>query len=370
MLGLKGVAMRKDALDAIYGRMPDKIPRKERLNNYQLLLAGSGIDPYEDLEKAYTDTVKKYGIDMVSMVPENYEAVREEQIHGAQIIKKRKAAYKMAPLGVMPTYQIFDYGFQSVEDVIAYDPESEEYHGLWLISGSNDRKVLNRAYEQSYRRSKEMAGECFLNYPYFYNLLFMWCMETFGFELFMLAAIQEEEALDRILEKFQRRSEKHIQAMLDTDAPVIVVHDDLARATGSIMNPKWYEKHLYPRYQKLTAQVHQRGKKILLTIDGRVDDLIDDLKACGFDGFEIECPASDLRLVLKKCRDLAVVGGIDNRIITFSSPDQVAVHTREVLALGKEYPGFIMSNTGGFHGNVPLDNAIAYMETANSYGVR
>ncbi|MCL2163046.1 MAG: uroporphyrinogen decarboxylase family protein [Oscillospiraceae bacterium] len=361
--------MRDDALAAIECKMPDKIPQKERLNNEALFVFYGGVDPYQNLESAYVKTLLACGIDMVSGIPHNSEAVRD--IDTERLLRKGDTIYSMAPLGVMPTYQVRDYGFTSIEDVLAYDPDTVEYHGLWLLSNSNNQEILCDRYMQTHKRNALLADDGFLTYPYFYTTLFMWCMETFGMEMFMIAAMEEEDAFDGIIEKFANRSKKHIQAMLETDAPVIVLHDDLAFSNGPAMSPEWFRRHIFPRYKELLAPIKQHGKKVLLTIDGRIDELIDDLADCGFDGFEIECPATDLSLALRRVgKEKSIIGGIDNRIMAFGTPGDVERHTEEILSLGRNYPGFILSNTGGFHGNIPLENSIVYFETAKVYGKR
>lgn len=362
--------MKTDALDAIYLKMPQKIPVKERLNNYELFIHYSGIDPYENLEGAYVESLKRIGIDMVSSVPKNPEAKRinkDETLVEYYGRGKRGISY----LGVMPTYSMIDYGFNSVEEVLSFDPEKEDYTGLWLLSGSRDEEEIKKAYIEAYERNCKLRGEYFLTYPYFYTTLFMWCVETFGWEMFMLAAMEDPEAFDALLEKFKRISIKHLKAAEATGADFMVVHDDLAISKGPVFKPEWYQKYIFSKYPEIIAPFKEKGKKVILTSDGNLDILIDDLVSLGIDGFEIETPATDFDNLLRKYGNKKVIiGGIDNRIITFGTPNEVYEHTKEVLKKGRNYPGFIISNTAGFHGNIPLDNTRAYFEAIKKHGRR
>lgn len=362
--------MKQDVINTIYGRPSKKVPRKERLNHYELLLRYGGVNPKKNLQDAYVNAVKALGIDLVSGVPRNDEA--SDLKHGEAYVEdfkglKRRVSY----MGVMPTYQMEEYGFEDPDDIYDYDPLTQEYHGLWIVTGSNDPEVIRQAYQESYARNSALAGGDFLTFPYFYTTLFMWGVETFGYENYMIAATMDPEAYDQVLKGFLQRSKYHVQGMLDTGAPVIVLHDDLAISTGPAFNPGWYEKYLYPKYQELLKPVKEQGKRVLLTTDGNCTSLIPALMECGFDGFEIECPAADLKTILDLCGNThTVVGGMDNRVLTFGTPQQVFDYASEIMRLGREYAGFVMSNTGGIHGNIPMANLEAYQEAIRQNNMR
>jgi len=352
--------MRQDALDAICLKSTSKVPRKERLNNYSLLNKYGNADPYTDLEQAYTRTVKGLGIDLISSVPKNSDA---RKMTPKEVFYENYNGIKLgvAYLGVMPTFQIRDYGFHEPKDVYAYDPMRQEYHGLWLETRSNNAATIRDAYMASYARNTRLAGDAFLTFPYFYTTLYMWGVETFGYELFMIAAMEDPEAYDQVLKGFMQRSRMHIDGMLKTGADVLVLHDDIAIASGPCFNPEWYRKYLFPKYIELLKPIKEQGKKVLFTSDGNIEMLLDDLIYCGFDGFEIECPATNLKNILNKCgKDKAVVGGMDNYILTFGTPNEIYAYVESVLTMGKEYPGYFISNTAGIHGNISLENLEAY----------
>lgn len=241
----------------------------------------------------------------------------------------------------------------------------------WVETRSNDAAVIQNAYKTSYERNTALAGDAFLTFPYFYTTLFMWGVETFGFELFMIAAMEDPEAYDKVLRGFMQRSQMHIDGMLKTGADIIVLHDDIAISTGPCFNPKWYEEYLFPKYIELLKPIKEQGKKVLFTSDGNILPLLDDLIFCGFDGFEIECPATDLKAVLKKCgNSKAVIGGMDNIILTFGTTNEIYAYVESVLKYGKEYPGYFISNTAGIHGNVKLENIEAYNAAIDRFSSR
>jgi hypothetical protein len=353
--------MRQDALDAINLKGPAKIPGKETLNNYELFWNTSGIDPYENFQLSYTETIKELGIDFFGGVPENSDAVRITK--GETLIKnigKTKRAYNY--LGVAPTYSTIDYGFHSYQEVISYEPEKEN---------PIDVKKLQSEYLHKYQRSSSLVGDFAQPYHLYYTTLFMWPVEVFGWELFMEAAMYEPDGFNELLEKFTLQSIKHAAAWSELDVDFMMFHDDLCMSTGPVFSPSWYEKYIFPKYFEIFEPLKKKNKKIIFTSDGNIDCLLDNLVATGVDGFMVETPATNFDNILKKHgKDKVVIGGIDTRILTFGTPGEVFEHAKETLMKGRDCPGFFFSSPGGIHGNIPYENLEAYFEAKRKHGYR
>jgi uroporphyrinogen-III decarboxylase len=63
------------------------------------------------------------------------------------------------------------------------------------------------------------------------------------------------------------------------------------------------------------------------------------------------------------------IGGIDSALLAFAQPEEVAGHTRTVIEQGRRYPGFVLGASGGIHGEVPLENLVAYFGTRARMGI-
>jgi len=117
--------MKQDVLDAIALNPPRKIPHKESLNHPGWIEKHSGMDVYSHYEDAYLITIKACGIDFTGGIPHDSDARRPPADNG-EIFEIGRKKYRTAPLGVSPTSACTDYGFYSVEDVLAYDPERDD----------------------------------------------------------------------------------------------------------------------------------------------------------------------------------------------------------------------------------------------------
>ena len=351
--------MRQDVLDAIALKMPRKVPCKEAMNNRELFLHGSGIDPETDIVTAFVKTAEVYGVDFLGGVPEQEGITR---IRPGQTQQWGRQTVTAAPLGVFPTLSVSGYGFHTVEEVYGYEPETDD-------PVTAESTYLN--YKAFYERSAALLGEIAVPYYLYYTVLFMWSVQTFGWELFMEAAMADPEAFDGLLEKFSRQTERHLEGWSRLGLPFIMVHDDIAMSTGPVFHPDWYDKYVFPRYRRMFAPLREKGVKVIFTSDGNIDRFIDPLCDCGVDGFMIETPATDFDNILRKCgKDKVIIGGIDTCKLTFGTPDEVYSHTEKIMKKGREYPGFFVSSPGGLHGNISWPNMEAYFAAKTRYGVR
>jgi len=105
--------------------------------------------------------------------------------------------------------------------------------------------------------------------------------------------------------------------------------------------------------------------------DGNCDLFLEKLLEFPIDGIMCENPATPFSRVLDTWgrAGRAFIGGIETGILTGGAPEEVRRHTKEVIAAGRQYPGFVISSCGGLHGNIPMANLVAYFEARNEEGI-
>ena len=348
---------KRDAQDALNLKFPAKLPSKETLNNYDIIRKVSGIDPYEDMETAYCQAVEKLGIDFIAGVPEK---PKRRFIPGETHYAPEKGRIE-AHLGIHSTSVPMKYPFNTVDEIISYDPEEEHY------KRSIDELVDE--YQAGLERDRSLVKDTALVYRLYYTTLFMWGVEIFGWELFMMAATLKENEFDDLLEKFKKVSVRYLTAWEKAGVEQIICHDDLASTQGPIFHPDWYRKHIFPRYKEIFAPFKEKGKKVLFCSDGNITPFLDDLLEAGVDGFMMETPATDFKNIIEKCgKNKVIIGGVDTKILTFKNPEEIDRHVKEVIETAKDCPGFFFSSPGGIHGNIPLENLEAYFSARRKYG--
>ncbi len=154
----------------------------------------------------------------------------------------------------------------------------------------------------------------------------------------------------------------YFDALAESKAPVVMVHDDIVWGNGPFMHPDFYRAIVFPCYKKLFAPLLEHGKIILFTSDGTYDMFVDDLAGCGVSGFVME-PTTSLDYIAEKYgKTHSIVGNADTRVLMMGSKDDIRREVGRCMDIGRRCPGFIMAVGNHIPSNTPVDNALYYDE--------
>jgi len=351
--------VKQDVLDALAGRYPKNIPSKETLLHPGIINAVAGFDLYDDTPRAYETAYRKLGIDIHQVLPSG-NAPRPRVSGGTW----EENGIRYADYGVFPTQMSVGNGPNlpvSAGGVFGYDTARDDF----------DPGVKAAALKQLNSAFRERFGELAVMYHLYYTTLFMWPIVTFGWEAFLAAAASDPERFDEMLwEPWAQISRKHFEMLAAMDEEVVFCHDDLAMSTGPVFRPSFYEKHIFPRYERIIEPVLKRGKKVVFVCDGNMDQFLERLLEMPFAAIMYESPATPYERIVDTWGKAGrgFIGGISTQILTGGTPEEVRSHTRAVIDRGRQYPGFIISSCGQLPGNIPMANIIAYFRTRNELG--
>ena len=132
----------------------------------------------------------------------------------------------------------------------------------------------------------------------------------------------------------------------------------------------WFARSIFPRYKKLFREVKEAGKILMFCSDGDFTEFIDDIADAGADGFIFE-PMTDLELMVSKYgQTKAMIGNIDTRALTFGTKNDVRREVERCANLGRDCPGFFFAVGNHIPHNVPIDNALYYLDLIVELGKR
>lgn len=353
--------MLEDVLAWAEGKPSGKIVSKETLNNAELLYAASGINPYCDTKNAYMQAYQSLGIDLFGRVPEKN---KPQSLQPGEIGEEDEAGYRKAYLGFYETVSRSRYPYEDVDEFLEQTRFHLDYNKLIT-------PVPHKFNFAELQRKTELGKESGLYYYMFYTALFMWGIEWLGPEVFLMATVLDPVRVEEcFLREAMVQSENAIDLLCSVkDNPFVFVHDDLADARGPICSHQWYENYIFPKYKKLIARVHDKGKKIIFTIDGNCEPLLQDLIDCGVDGIMPETPATDFDSILKVFENKFIIGGMNGKILCNGSPREVEYETEAVLSKTAGNKGFALSAPCGLHGSIPMPNLEAYFNVRAKFGI-
>lgn len=355
---------RERALAAINLKKTDRIPSCDGITvHHEFIQKISGLDLRKHWQEAVIRCIRILDTDVMGGgVPSYARKQPDKFIKGEKTIYKKGRAY--TKMGLVASEWTMDFAsrFPSVKSVLEYDP-------LLHNQESVDKLALN--YRNQHEKDQAFYGRYALASQGIYKSLFMWPVMTFGWEMFLLAAAQEPEEFGKVMERFAKVSIKYFQAWARVDdLHIFSSHDDLAMTRGPVLNPEWYRKYIFPWYPKFWMPLKKKGVKIIFRADGNMDEFIDDLVACGVDGFNIRTETNIAEIAKKYGHSKIIIGNIDTRILTFGSKEEIEQEVKRCVAQAGDCPGYFFQASGNIPHNVPLKNVEAYFAACKRYGKR
>lgn len=202
----------------------------------------------------------------------------------------------------------------------------------------------------------------------------------FDFEDFVLRACTDDGPIRALLDKAQAQVLRAIEAI------GAVIKNSAIRLWGPeycgapLMNPKVY----FPRYvleqdRQATELIHKTGNFSVIHCHGRLDALLEMIKAIGADALEpietIPMSTADVTLADVKRRvgdEMCLMGAVQALTLEQGAPEDVRREIREAIAAGAPGGGFVLLPTSApFSVPLPdkvLANVRAMYEAAHEYG--
>ncbi len=351
--------MKSDFLKWAERESADKVISKETLNHQGIIELASGLDVFENTPEAYLRAYGALGIDLINRVPDKNAG---EEKAGEK--SRFKDDYRFRELGVYGTAFREKYPLDDPGEVWEFGIEEYDYEDLIT-------PVPHSCNAEDIKKREELTGDIGMYYPMLYTTVFMWAVEMLGWEVFMVTAIQQP---DKFQEYFLRPvTEKSLTIIEETadasECPFVFLHDDLADANGPVFPPSWYEDNVFCHYEEMIELIKSKGKEAILVADGNMEQFLERLADLGFSGIMYENPATSVDAVTDVFgKDGFFIGGIDTAVLTNGGKDDIRKMVIELYEKCRGFQGFAISSCGGIHGNIPMENLIAYFDARAEIG--
>ena len=347
---------RERLLRAMRLEQTDRIPQYEWIDHPGFVLKLTGIDPYEEPEKAIIAAIKKLDLDWYVALPRHANRFAEGEV--SRVTGENSMVTKWGFTG--STWHKPEVGFEDDEDVFQYDP--------YAVTTAEQRLARRRGEIAGIELDQAVMGEaCYMSGNY-YTTLFQWCILTFGWEPFLMAAASDPKRFALVLERFTRMSVEYAELFAESTIPIFHCHDDLAITRGLVFPKEWYVKYIFPAYERIFDPLKKAGKPIIFVSDGNYIELIPEILASGADGLIVD-HFTDIDAVLKRYGGKhPVCGNVHIDILTNGTREDVKNEVLRCVAYGKRYPGYIIRVSADLPHNIPLENLETYFDCVQEYG--
>jgi len=329
----------------------DSFAHNETLEHPAYIHEITGIDPFEEPEKAMLAAARKLDFDWLYSIPK--KAHRFETGENKKHIGGGTYVTEWGFTGSAWS----DYEkYTDTEQIYTYDPfanhESEEHI----------RKIARMKFDSSIQDQK-LIGDGAVISGLYYTTLFQWFIMVFGWEMFLVAAAENPKRFELCIDRFKRYSSIYVEEYAKSEIPFLFCHDDLAITRGLVFAPEWYRKYIFPAYEEIFEPVKKEGKKIIFVSDGNYIELLDDLFTLGIDGIIVDW-TFDLAEIFKRYgKTKVIVGNADTVILTYGTTEDVRKEVHRCVDAAKGSSGFVMKCSNDLPQNIPIENMRVYFNT-------
>lgn len=221
--------------------------------------------------------------------------------------------------------------------------------------------MLVSDFNHHYRKNCDTYGDA-VNMTGIYITCMSGLIDIFGWDILLSSAGIDPAAFGELTNRYASWVQQYFDALAESEAPVVMIHDDIVWTSGAFIHPDWYRKYIFPNYKKFFQPILESGKKIMFTSDGNFTEFIDDIVGCGVNGLVME-PTTDMKYVAEKYGKTHVfIGNADTRILLSGTKEDIYREVKRCIDIGKDCPGFFMAVGNHIPANTPVENAIYYHE--------
>ncbi len=135
-----------------------------------------------------------------------------------------------------------------------------------------------------------------------------------------------------------------------------------------MISPDKFRKHIKPMFSQIFLPCREAGVHVLLSSDGRMVDIVDDLIECGVSSHDPQLRANTLAGIEKHYRGkLCTDVDLDRQMFPFCHPSEMKQQVKEVVEKLGSPEGGLMLWADVRDPNTPLETIEAICEAAEEF---
>lgn len=172
-------------------------------------------------------------------------------------------------------------------------------------------------------------------------------LEQLGVDEGLRLSMREPERLAKAMDAALASARAAAEAGVRARARALVVADDMAGATGPLLDGRWLAAEAFPRLAQLVAVARSAGRPALLHCDGDARSLLASVRDAGFLALHGDCgEEAGVAAALEAARavGVALVGGLSTAALTDAAHGALAGTLAAMLA---RRGGLLVADDGG-----------------------
>ncbi len=195
--------------------------------------------------------------------------------------------------------------------------------------------------------------------------------EVLGIENFMLKLYDDIKLVEHVMDIFIDYSLKITTELSKRDIDCFWLDDDIAFNNGFLVQPKFIKDLWVPRTRKMLKPLREKNIPIYMHCCANIRDLIPIAIDLGIKAIHpVQPNCNDIYALKKEYGDkMCFVGNMDLAgVLSFGTPDEVIEDTKEHIDRLAPGGGYVVASSHSITDDVPPENYLAMIETAQTYG--
>ena len=178
-----------------------------------------------------------------------------------------------------------------------------------------------------------------------------------GFEALMMDFATDDPHLPGLIDMLREYEMGLIEKWLDIGVDFIGFHTDIGTQKGLMISPEKFRRYIKPMFKELFTTCRQAGAHVVLSSDGHLLEIVDDLIECGISTHDPQLRANTLEGIArcykgKICIDL----DLDRQLFPFAEPREMWDQVEEVVETLYLPQGGLMLKAAVYGDDIPLEN--------------
>jgi len=184
-----------------------------------------------------------------------------------------------------------------------------------------------------------------------------------GFENLMMDFALDDPHLPVLIERFTEYELALVEEYLAIGVDAIAFHTDIGTQQALMISPEKFRRYIKPMFMTIFQRVRRAGAHVILSSDGRLLEIVDDLIECGVSVHDPQLRANTLEGIEKEYKGrLCANVDLDRQMWAFCSPEDIHASIKEVVDRMYLPEGGLMMMAAVWDANTPLENIEAICE--------
>ena len=177
-----------------------------------------------------------------------------------------------------------------------------------------------------------------------------------GFENLMIDIATDDPHLPRLIEMLTDYEMRLVGKSLEIGVDIIRFHTDIGTQKALMISPEKFRKYIKPMFMKIFRTCRDAGSHVVLSSDGYLLEIVDDLIECGVSIHDPQLRANTLEGIIQAYKGKMCVNlDLDGQMFPFCQPEELRAQVEAgVKELGSPQGGLMLG--AWVTPDVPLSN--------------